>query len=253
MLTLLLLAVALQPLERLEGVEISLSRQCKPSCPLLLKAGRSELAVADLALPRATAVHENGQWTIANVVVSLQGLRLGAQVAGVLIGAMRVPEGEGLAMGAWRLVALAGGELKRVFSFADQDAMMGLGQATMVDQVLHFTHDSSSAEDRADEFDDTAWAWAGEMRKLDGATLFALAVAAAPSLAEARKAQHEIASRCRALGSLRAYSSARFEGIPQAFFAGKIFLRRSEAQAALQEVRACAPTAEVLETAYLRP
>ena len=68
-----------------------------------------------------------------------------------------------------------------------------------------------------------------------------------------RKAQHEIASRCRALGSLRAYSSARFEGIPQAFFAGKIFLRRSEAQAALQEVRACAPTAEVLETAYLRP
>src|SRR5437588_113287 len=102
---LLLIAAALpQPLDRLGAVEVSLSRECSPACPLRLRQGKSELLVSDLALPPGPARKENGQWTVGNAILTLQPLRLGARAAGVLIGVLRVPEGEGLAMGAWRLV-----------------------------------------------------------------------------------------------------------------------------------------------------
>jgi len=213
--------------------------------------GGSQLAVSDLALPRGTARNENGQWTLGNVTLSLRPLRLGAKADGVLIATLRVPEGEGASLGSWRVVAAVGRELKLVLSLADEDPDLGMGRVTIVDQVVHFTHDSPSGEERPDRFDDAAWDWAGELRRLQGATLFALAVAAAPALEEARRAQHALESRCRELGSLRAYPSAQFEGLPQSFFAGKVFLRRAEAQAALDRARACGATVEIFETAFV--
>jgi len=259
MLLVVLLAAAPLPLDRLPAgaatIEVSLSRECKKQgCPLLLKSADAQLEIADLGLPPGEVKHENGQWAAGDVLFSLRPLQLGQKTSGVLIETLRVPQGGGSAMGSWRVVALVRGALKQVLAFSDADAGLGIGRVEMAEQVLHFTHEGPGDEHSPDKFDDTAWDWSGsEPRKLTGATLFALAVTARPALEEARKVQREVEASCGRANALRTYECGRFESIPQQFFAGKIFLRRAEAQSALEAVRPCAPTAEIFETAFVPP
>ena len=183
--------------------------------------------------------------------LSVVPLPLGTQVEGLLIGSLRVPPGEGRALGAWRVVTASEGELRLSLSLADSDPRLDVGHVHLVDQVLHFLHESPAPEDQPDGFDHAVWRWVGRMRELPGATLFAVAIAAGQDLSEMRRKQHDAASKC-GMPSLRTYAFLPFEGIPGPYFAGKVFLRREEARMALETLRPCAPTSEIFETAWSR-
>lgn len=250
-LLLALLAAPAIPLEKIGEVEVLLSRDCRPACPLLVRLGAAQITVDDLDLPQAPPRRESGEWSLDGVLVSVVPLQLGTQVEGILIGSLRVPPGEGRALGAWRVVTAAEGELRLSLTIADRDPRLDVGRVHLVDQVLHFLHESPSPEEEPDRFDHAAWRWVGRMRELPGATLFAVAIAAGPGLPELRRKQHDAAARC-GMPSLRTYASIPFEGIPGPYFSGKVFLRREEARTALETLRPCVPTSEIFETAWSR-
>ncbi|HUJ25090.1 MAG TPA: hypothetical protein VLW85_03670, partial [Myxococcales bacterium] len=235
------LLAAAQLLESASPITLSLANQA-----LVLRSGASELTLPDVKLPPGPARREGAQWVVGDVFLSMRPLQLGKAPA-ALLEVLRLPEGAGRALGSWRVVVRApGGEIKQAAAFGDVDPSMGIGRVTFADDVLHFTHDQRGDPDR---FDHAAWDWTGTaLRPLSGATVYAVAIAAGPSLDAVRRVQLEVESRCATAGALRSYESARFEGIPQQYFAGKIVLSKQEAKALLDQLRPCAPTAEIFET-----
>ena len=226
---------------------VTLSRECGEGCPLLVKWGASQLQIPDLSLPPGEAKRQGAQWSLGEVFFSVRPLPLG-KTAGLLIEVLRVPRGEDRAMGSWRVIAAA--PLRQLLAFGDTDPALGIGRVAFADDVLHLTHDQPGDTGQPDRFAHQAWDWTGaRLRQLAGATLYAVAVGAGPSLEQMRRIQQDVQAGCREV--LRTYESARFEGIPQQYFAGRVFLRRQEAEAALAQVKPCAPTAEIFETAWV--
>ena len=246
MFALLALAAA-QVLETLPPFTVTLSRECGEGCPIVLRQGAESFQVPDLPLPAGAAKRQGAQWAVDDVFFSFRLISLGRDPA-LLIELLRVPPGEERAMAEWRVVASS--PLRQLLAFRDKDPSLGIGRVTYGDGVLHLTHDVPGDAAAPDRFDHAAWDWNGaRLRPLESATVYAVAVGAGPSLEQMRRIQHEVEAGCRDAGALRTYEAPRFEGIPQQYFAGKVFLRRQDAEAVLAQVKPCAPTAEIFDTA----